>query len=254
MFVPAKDIDEVIERLDIIIDWAKAYQSRLGYFPILYREVTVAVKVGIQKGRFEDGPRMERLDVIFANRYLEAWHQYRLKDKPSRAWEIAFRAGKKRRLTVLHHLLLGINAHINLDLGIAAAQTVEHQPIDTLGDFEEINQLLFEMVGQVQSRLNKVSPLMNFVDRMARKLDEKLARFSLQKARENAWRVATEYCTCEDQQEQAEKIKKEDIRTSAFATLVKGPGMLSRLLILLIQFSEVSKNPRQIMQQIQAEE
>ena len=67
----ATDIDGVIQQLDVIIDWAHRHKSRLGYFAALYRKVTLKVKEGISEGFFEDGERMERLDVVFANRYLD---------------------------------------------------------------------------------------------------------------------------------------------------------------------------------------
>lgn len=67
-FTPAATIDQVIARLDTAIDRARRENSRLGFFACLYRQVTVRVSEGIAAGRFQDGPRMERLDVIFANR------------------------------------------------------------------------------------------------------------------------------------------------------------------------------------------
>ena len=73
----AENIDQVINRLDEIIAVARAEENRLGYFPALYRNVTIQVKTGIEEGFFEDGARMERLDVVFANCYLDALAQYR---------------------------------------------------------------------------------------------------------------------------------------------------------------------------------
>ncbi len=55
----AKTIDEVISLLDDVIARTKRENSWLGYFPALYRKVTVQVKEGIRKGLFEDNPRME---------------------------------------------------------------------------------------------------------------------------------------------------------------------------------------------------
>ena len=71
--MPADTIDEVVERLTEIVEWSRAANSRLGYFAALYRKVTVKVHEGIADGFFDEGDRMERLDVIFANRYLEAF-------------------------------------------------------------------------------------------------------------------------------------------------------------------------------------
>ncbi len=69
----AKTIDEVIARLDNIIDAECAKNSCMAYFPILYRKVTVRIKEGILNNEFENNPRMEKLDVLFANRYIEAY-------------------------------------------------------------------------------------------------------------------------------------------------------------------------------------
>ena len=72
MSAVATSIDEVIAQLGDLIDRSLRERSRLGFFAALYRKVTVKVKEGIAAGRFDDGRRMERLDVTFANRYLEA--------------------------------------------------------------------------------------------------------------------------------------------------------------------------------------
>ncbi len=69
----AQIIDEVIARLDDIIADCKQRQSRIGYFAALYRRMTVAVRTGIAQKHFEDSNRMEQLDVIFANHYLQAY-------------------------------------------------------------------------------------------------------------------------------------------------------------------------------------
>ena len=125
-------IDGVLEELDRTIATARQDESRLGYFPALYRKVTASVQQGIVDGRFEDGERMERLDVIFANRYLDAIGKLRDGEAPSRSWAIAFAAAASRRPIVLQHLLLGMNAHINLDLGIAAARAEAVSEIRTV--------------------------------------------------------------------------------------------------------------------------
>ena len=220
----AKSIDEVIDRLTFIIEWSREHQSPLGYFPSLYRKVTQAVKEGIEQGRFDDGPRMEHLDVIFANRYLKAWHQYQLNQEPTQSWKIAFEAGESKSLLILQHLLLGINAHINLDLGIAAAETSRGATISELeDDFLEINRLLMEMMGAVQKEINKLSPLFKALDFLGGFGDELLASFSLKKARQNAWRVARNLVEAgEDQWE--ESIQQEDQRTLRLAKLIRKPG------------------------------
>lgn len=83
---PAKTIDEVIAQLTMIVEWSKQNNSRMGYFAALYRKVTIQVRKGIEDGSFDDGPRMERLDVIFANRYIHACYQYQTGQTPTQSW------------------------------------------------------------------------------------------------------------------------------------------------------------------------
>ena len=73
----AKTIDEVIENLEQIIQASKNEENTLGYFAALYQKVTINVKDKLNTNYFDDDKRMEQLDVIFANRYLSAYSNYR---------------------------------------------------------------------------------------------------------------------------------------------------------------------------------
>ncbi len=189
--MPARTIDEVLKHLDEIVDLARREKSRSGYFAALYRNVTIKVHEGIVAGSFEDGTRMERLDVAFANRYLDAFERYHRGEELSKCWRTSFRAAQSWHPIVLQHLLLGINAHINLDLGIAAAQTAPGTQLAGLRrDFESINNILWVMLDDVQNKLALVSPLMSLVDVAGGRTDEAIINFSIRRAREAAWRVA----------------------------------------------------------------
>lgn len=67
-----QSIADVLLELDLIITRCIATNNRAGYFAALYRRMTAAVKKGIATNAFEDGERMEKLDIIFAKRYIEA--------------------------------------------------------------------------------------------------------------------------------------------------------------------------------------
>lgn len=188
-----KTTDDVIKALDNIIEYSIGTNDRAGYFAVLYYCVTCRVKEGISKNEFDDGERMERLDVLFANRYLEAWHLWKAGKKPTASWEVAFRNAPLAPAIVLQHLLLGVNAHINLDLGIATAETMKGQPIKLIkGDFDRINAILKAMVDKVQNNMGKVSPFMGLLDMYGKNHDELLVGFSIQVAREGAWIFAQE--------------------------------------------------------------
>ena len=65
-------LDQVKVELERIIAGAALKQDPIGLFPSLYRQMTGRVGEAITAGRFDDGPRMGRFVVSFANRYLDA--------------------------------------------------------------------------------------------------------------------------------------------------------------------------------------
>lgn len=185
--------DEVIAALDHIIQQSIHNNDRAGYFAVLYYLVTCRVKEGILRNEFDDGARMERLDVLFANRYLQAWHLWKAGKQPTASWAVAFRCASLAPAIILQHLLLGVNAHINLDLGIATAETMKGQHLPLIkGDFDRINAILKAMVDKVQENIGKVSPLMGLLDMYSKTHDEFLVGFSIVAAREGAWLFAQE--------------------------------------------------------------
>lgn len=216
-------IDEVVEHLDEIVQWAIAEESRLGYFAALYRGVTDKVREGIAGGRFEDGARMERFDVIFANRYLEALRIFRAGDQPTRSWLFAFESAEGTRPVVLQHLLLGINAHINLDLGVAAAEVSKGSELGALQrDFDTINDILATRVGVVQAQISRVSPLTSLLERVDPTADRAVINFSIERARDQAWTVA-ELLACLQPSAWPNRIDVLDRTTTSLARLIRDP-------------------------------
>jgi hypothetical protein len=122
-------IDEVIKKLDQIIEETIAANNYLGIFAYVYRRTTVEIKKSILENRFEDNARMEKFDVVFANSYIEAYENYKLQEPISKSWMSAFEV-KDKPFTIVQHLMMGMNAHISFDLGIAAAEFAPGEKID----------------------------------------------------------------------------------------------------------------------------
>ena len=183
----AQTIDEVIAILEQIIETSKAQESTLGYFAALYQKVTIHVKEKLGTDYFEDDKRMEQLDVVFANRYLEAYFDYTQGKSTTRSWKTTFDAADDNSLIVLQHLLLGMNAHINLDLGIAVSKLTTKSTIDDLhSDFNKINDILNSLVEEVQNDLAKIWPMLLAILKFFKKVDDFLIRFSMIAARDGA--------------------------------------------------------------------
>ncbi len=232
----ANTIDGVINSLDCIVAWSIHNQQRTGYFAALYRKVTIQVRESIESGYFDNGPRMERLDVIFANRYLEAFEQFFSGRPTTEAWDIAFHFGNKNSPIVLQHLMLGMNAHINLDLGIAAAQTVPKEELPALKpDFDKINEVLSKLINEVQDELSTIWPMFKWLDWAAGNADESLAKFSMDFARDRAWQSALEYAEAENKQVE---ILNQDSKISLLGRVFTHPGILLRVVLLIIRLGE----------------
>ena len=239
----ASTIDEVIENLDGLIARARRDGSRAGYFPALYRKVTVSVQEGIRDGVFEDGERMERLDLIFANRYLEAVAASTRGEQPTRSWEVSFRAAESRWPIVLQHLLLGMNAHINLDLGVAAARTAPGAELPALeNDFNTINEVLAKLVHGVKEELTTVWPKLERLDRLAGSADDRIINFSISKARDRAWELAGKLAPLPLEHQVAE-IEAADHWVSKFGHLIWKPGWFARAITVIVRLGERGSVP-----------
>ncbi len=233
-----QNIDDVIEILENIIKQTKINNSPLGYFAALYKKVTIKVKEGIVDNYFDDGPRMERLDVIFASRYIHAYEAYQ-KNKPvTESWEKAFNLSHKYWPIVLQHLLIGMNAHINLDLGIAAAEVMKGQDINKLkGDFDKINEILSSLVKEVENDLSEIWPTLKKILKWTGKVDDFLVDFSMGLARNGAWKFAVEVSgTSKDKV--ATVIESRDRSVAKIGNLIINPGWIVSGVFKIIRFGE----------------
>ena len=235
----ANTIDEVIEQLEIIIQQTLKNENPMGYFAVLYHQVTVNVKAGITNGYYADGKRMEMLDIVFANRYLNAYAKFQQGLPCTQSWQYAFETTKKFWPTVLQNLLLGINAHINLDLGIAAVQTCPSQGIDALkDDFDKINNVLAGLVAQVEESMIAIWPTLKYILQKVAKMDSFLINFSMEEARNGAWKFATELAVLNSAQ-QEEAIAARDKRIATIALLINKPGFFISSLFMFIRIGEI---------------
>lgn len=186
--------------------------SSLGYFTALYHKVTCRVRDGIINNEFEDGKRMERLDVTFANRYITAWRQMESDQQPTTSWLVAFDAKHKRSTLVLQHLLLGMNAHINLDLGIAAAEVAAATDLqDIRKDFAAINGILAMLTGDIMNVLRRVSPLLSLMGLHQSRYNSILIQFSISNARDGAWCFAEELFNGKNAKDQIQQARDKTI-------------------------------------------
>jgi Family of unknown function (DUF5995) len=191
---PVTTLDGVVAAIGSIIDWSIGASSRLGYFAALYKRITIAVRTALEQGAFEDGPRMERLDVTFASRYFDALNGYFHPGnypKPTRSWRVTFDAASRPEPIIVQHMLAGVNVHIALDLGIAAQTIVPPVQLPKLkDDFNRINAVLASQVNGIVADIDELSPAL--ADLYAALADNEilLINEAVGTFRDSAWRFA----------------------------------------------------------------
>ncbi|MFH9980207.1 DUF5995 family protein [Streptomyces sp. NPDC017179] len=239
----AENIDDVVDRLAGIVREASRAGDRVGYFAALYREVTVEVRTAIHDGLFDDGARMDRFDTLFGNRYFDAYDAWRRDRSGPRCWRETFGLLEQPDTIIVQHLILGVNAHINLDLAVAAARTSPGKAIHALRrDFLLINDILARVVLAVQDSVGALSPFLSLLDRVGARTDERILDFSVRQSREEAWHNAV-LLAGQNEAEREVTIRLLDIRAAVLARLIARPGGLVRPALQLIRSTESDDVP-----------
>ena len=185
----AKGIDDVLRNVEQIIDWSIKAQSHLGYFAVMYKRVTLAIRAAISAGDFENGDRIERLDVAFAQRYFNALNayfhpnEYRGLTLP---WEVAFVGDQDGQAIILQHLMTAFNAHISFDLGMACFTIAADSLDDLEPDFDRVNAILCSQIPGTLKVVQQLSPELQWARRLIP--DEVgILKRALMKLRKGAW-------------------------------------------------------------------
>ena len=233
-------IDDVIEELKQLINWALTERSRIGYFASLYIRVTNTIRSKIGTRYFDDDARMELLDATFASRYLSAVQEFRSQDPAlPKAWAVALNATNQENLIIVQHLLLSMNPHINIDLAIAAAKTCPGNSIRSLqGDFNRINAILASVVPTVISEIDTLSPYLHLLADLAQDGETSIIDFSLVTARDANWAMAQKLAYLSSS-EQEQVIAAENVPVAALSQAVLSPGFIASEVLNTIRSAEV---------------
>lgn len=240
-------MDEVLASLDGIIETSLEENSPMAIFAYIYRRTTAEIKKGVEARLFADNERMEHFDVTFANYYIRAFYDYRAGQPISQSWKVAFDASKEP-LCIVQHIILGMNAHINLDLGVAAATIMEGKELaDLKADFRKVNTVLFSLTNELQTGLGRVSPLLFLADWFGKRSNERLIDFSIEKARNFSWNAANTIWSSLDQQEKYSRIQLVDTSVATLGGVLHNPkGWFFRRAITLVRWFE-EKDVRKIV-------
>jgi hypothetical protein len=140
-----------------------------------------------------------------------------------------------------------MNAHINLDLGIAAATVAPGEAINDLrSDFEQINKVLASLVQTIQRQLGHISPLYRFVDEVGGDADRAVVNFSIARARDEAWRFATRLAAA-GQDDARQRIAAQDHGVARLGGTIRHPGIVTSTGLLAVRLTE-RRRPGEIIE------
>ena len=178
-------IDDVIARMRAE-DAALPPGDGVRWFNLLYLRVTESVR-NQPPLAWNDAVWLERLDILFARLYFDALAQ----PERSRAWRPLFRERNRRDVARIQFALAGMNAHINHDLAIAIVRACEERGVAPRRgspqhrDYVRVNALLEKVEDEVKAVL--LTGVLREIDGTLGRLDDVIAMWNVQKARETAW-------------------------------------------------------------------
>ena len=221
-----RGIDGVIRRMRAIVRELPP-EDGVAAFTRLYLAVTEAVAASAQARQFENEPFLRTLDVAFANLYFDALDALGSGNGAAvRAWAPLVEARRRRGVVPLQFAIAGMNAHINRDLPVALVQTwtdLGLEPRRTSPerrDFRRVNALLEQTEALVKPTL--VTGPFAAVDATFGRLDDVLAMWKVEKAREAAWVNAETLWVLRD----APRLQRSFLRTLDRTVGFAGRGLL----------------------------
>ena len=232
-------IDAVVKQLDDAVTEARLSGDRLGWFAAMYRQTTRTVGARVAAGLFDDPDRMGRFVTLFGRRYLRPVEAWRGGQPVPRSWRIAFEAAGSGDRVILQHLLLGINAHVNLDLAVVAAELCPGEEIHALhDDFMRVNAILVGLMPKVRACIGRFSPLLDVIDRVGGADDDEVLNFSIRVARNEAWSQAVLLASVLDETRRTELVDSLDRRVAVLGKVVAHPGGLLQRAVDLVAATE----------------
>jgi hypothetical protein len=163
-------------------------------FNALYLAVTQEVAVQAKGGRFEDPDALAMLDVVFADLYFEAVDASAQGKRVPRAWRPLFEARSRKGIHPLQFAFAGMNAHINHDLVLAIGDTCTERKTKIRRDsafhrdYLAVNKLLAKVEKKVKGQF--LTGDLKIADEKLGRLDNVLAMWSVEAARDAAWNHA----------------------------------------------------------------
>jgi hypothetical protein len=162
------------------------------WFVRLYREVTEAIGLELHAGELEDPAFMELLVLVYGNSVLNVCEDAEQRSaRIARAWAPLFERRNDHRVAPIQFALAGLNAHTNHDVPIGLVHACKSTGIEPdsdspqYRDYMKFTTLLRRTTDEVKQWL--LTGALEDLDVTFGDLDDVVAIWSLQRARQAAW-------------------------------------------------------------------
>ena len=162
------------------------------WFIRLYREVTEAIALELQGGDLEDPIFMELLVLVYGNSVLNVTEDAEQRSgRIARAWAPLFERRNDHRVAPIQFALAGLNAHTNHDVPIGLVHACKSTGIEPDSDspqhrdYMKFTTLIKRTTDDVKAWL--LTGALEELDVPFGDLDDTVAIWSLQRARQAAW-------------------------------------------------------------------
>jgi hypothetical protein len=227
------DSVEIVQKMDTLATEWEQQNDKRALFLRCYCIMTEKMFRALDEKRFIDQEWVERLLLQFSDYYFDALACFDCGERVPKVWRVAHEAASQKKLQVLQHLFLGINAHINYDLVLTLYELLkdEWKTLSEEGrqtryqDHSMVNTIIRETIDQVQDEVVEVdTPWMDFIDKAMGRLDERLFGNLISAWRKEVWKNTLLLIDCKDEKERADLIRKleQDVLKKAKWIRLKG--------------------------------
>jgi hypothetical protein len=189
---PSQTVAEIIDHMERL-SAAMPGGDGVRAFNQMYLVTTQQVAAAIGGARFADPAFMVRLDVVFANLFLQALEQHAADPTHTpHSWKALIDARARPGITQLQFAIAGMNAHINYDLPRALVMTTQEfgGELDAArrADYLAVNRVLAQTQPMVRHQL--LTGPFAAIDHALGNQDDQVAMWGIEQAREFAWTTA----------------------------------------------------------------
>jgi len=188
---PVATVPDVVARMHAL-DGVLPDEDGLKWFNFLYHMVTEQILADIDASKWQDGPWLTELDVLFARLYFDAIVSWiKTPAQCPRAWVPLFERRYRKGIARVQFGMAGMSAHINRDLPVAVVRTCEARGIvprngsEQQSDYERVNSIL-EAV-EIRAMEKMATGVIGEVAHDLGHLGDVIAMWNVRKARDAAW-------------------------------------------------------------------